>query len=45
MGGGDLYPGGLVSGIKKCFGTTRQNVSEELIKANIPLHFKLHFHV
>ena len=22
-GGGELYPGGLISGIKKCLGTTR----------------------
>ena len=30
-----------MSGIKKCFGTTRYNVSEKRIKANITLHFEL----
>ena len=39
---GGLYPGGLTSGIKKCYRTTRYNVSEKRIKANITLHFELH---
>ena len=40
-----LYPGGLIlRAIKKtqCFATTRKNVSEKRIKANIPLHFELY---
>ena len=34
--------GGLIRGIrKKCFGSTRQNVSDKRIKAKVPLHFEL----
>ena len=44
LGGGGV--GGLISGIRKCFRTTRQNVSENRIKAfNIPLHFELQFNI
>ena len=37
--GGGLYPGGLISGIKKMFGNNE--ISERRIKAYIPLHFEL----
>ena len=40
-GGGGLYPGGLISGIKKMFGNDEIKVSEKRIKAYIPLHFEL----
>ena len=42
--GENLYRGwgGHLSGIKNCFGTTRENASEKRIKANIPFHSGLY---
>ena len=42
-GGGGLYPGGLISGIKKMFRNDEiKRRSEKRIKAKIPLYFELH---
>ena len=42
--GAYIRVGLFISRIKKCFGGTRQNISdnEKQIKANIPLHVELH---